>query len=302
MNQGQSNKLNMFEATSQLLESNDTIWNSNSVISTVVSAFDAHIDALNGSDQAQKTSTKGITETKAQAKMAMVNATMTLVNAGKAFASATSNTTLKNAMSHSKTEILHAIDTDADDICQNIHDALSPTTIITGLAPYGADANALQTQQTAINTFSALIGTPRATKAISMNATINIDQHFDDATTLLKDQLDPLMEQYQSSEAEFYNEYKAVRVIQNIGHRHTVILDGFIYNGTHASISGATVVLSGDAKHQKITDETGAYKFTRLHPGNYTIKVSAPGYATQTLAVEIAANGHFENDFVLIAG
>jgi hypothetical protein len=61
------------------------------------------------------------------------------------------------------------------------------------------------------------------------------------------------------------------------------------------------VELTGDAKHHKTTDATGHYKFTRLHPGTYTITVSRTGYATQTKTIVVKENGTVDTDFTLVA-
>lgn len=76
---------------------------------------------------------------------------------------------------------------------------------------------------------------------------------------------------------------------------------GFIYDNHSHALVGASVNLSGAATHHKTTNATGEYKFTRLHPGSFTITVSASGFVTQTKTVNVTANGTEHIDFTMVA-
>ena len=299
MNRDQINQLNMMDTCNQVLTTYNAAWSSNTAISAIVATFRSHLTALNANDTLQKTISTGVTQTKEEAKAAMATAAILTANGGKSYASVTGNTSLALEMNHNKTEILNAADTDADDICQNIHDNINP--FIANTAAYGVTAATQTNLQNAITAFSVLIGQPRQQIGIVAHATITIAQHFAAVNALLKNQLDTIMPQYQSSNAPFYNEYMSARIIVDIGHRHTVTLNGFIYDSHNQALNGASIALSGSAMHHKITDATGKYKFTRLHTGSFTLTVSKSGYVTQTKTVNVTANGTVENDFELVA-
>jgi hypothetical protein len=299
MNRVQINQLNMMDTVNQVLTTYNAVWSSNAAINAIVATYRSHLTALNANDTLQKTISTGVTQTKEQAKAAMVAAAILTANAGKAYAAVTGNTNLVAQMSHSKSEINAASDTDADDICQNIHDNLNP--FIANVTAYGATAATQTNLQNAINAFSILIGQPRQQIGIVAHATITIAQHFSAVNALLKNQLDTILLQYQSSNAPFYNEYVNARIIVDIGHRHTVTLEGFIYDNHSHAITGATVTLSGSASHHKVTNATGEYKFTRLHTGSYTLTISATGFVTQTKTVNITQNETLHTDFTMVA-
>lgn len=300
MNNRQTNTLNMYNAVSQFLNTYNAVWSGNATIAGMVTTFNGHISALNASDMAQKTITNGITQSKQQAKITMAKAAMVIAKAGKAYANATNNYVLAANFIFAQSDILRAKDTDADDICQGIHDALQP--FIASTAPYGANAASQTNLQNAINTFSALIGRPRSQRTIVINATLSIAERFEATNTLLKDQLDPIMVQFKTTNAPFYNQYKAARVIVDVGNHHTVILRGFIYDAsTNMAVANATVRVSGAANSAKITDATGIYNFVRLQPGDYTLTVSAPGYGMQTKSINVKEDGVVETDFKMIA-
>ena len=298
MNRHQINELNMYDAVEQLFNANTGIWSTNTAVSATFTTFTSHVNAINANDTVQKTSSIGTTVSKSNAQTAMAIAAVSVANAGKAYATATGNSVLFDAMNHTKSEIMQASDTDADDICQNIHDNITP--YIANTTAYGATAASLTNLQNLINTYSGLIGKPQLQKSIVSNATITLAQHFSASNALLKNQLDALMVQYQSINAVFYNQYTAVRVINDIGHRHSVILEGFIYDNNHHALAAAKVELTGDALHKKITDATGKYKFTRLHPGNYTFTIVAANFVTQTKNITVTANGTVHDDFTMV--
>lgn len=299
MNRHQINELNMYDAVEQLLLANAIIWNPNPAMTAAIQTFVSHLSAINANDTVQKTSSKGTTISKNTSKADMALAAISVANAGKAYASATGNAVLFDQMNKKKSDIMLAADTDADDICQNIHDDLQP--YIANTTAYGATTASLTNLQSLIGAYSAMIGKPALQKSIVANATISLVQHFAAINALLKNQLDPLMAQYQNSNAVFYNQYQSVRVINDIGHRHSVILHGFVYTSNDQALTGATVKVLDSTTHQKLTNATGEYKFSRLHTGAFTITVSAPGYITQTKNITVSENGTVNNDFIMIA-
>ncbi|MHB8403753.1 MAG: carboxypeptidase-like regulatory domain-containing protein, partial [Bacteroidia bacterium] len=287
MNREQINQLNMMDAVDQLLTTYNSVWSTNTAVSGIVTTFRGHLGALNVNDTLQRTISTGVSMTKDEAKAAMISAAIMTCHAGKAYASVAGNTDLYAQMKHTKSEIAVAADTDADGICQNIHDDLDPYIGFT--VAYGATTLTQSNLQNAINTFSGMIGKPRVQIGIVKNATLTIEQHLTASMNLLKDQLDGVLMQYATSNARFLNEYASVRVIVDIGHRHTVIFKGFIYDPTHNALEGVLVELTGAPhKHKKITDATGKYRFTRLHPGTYVITISKAGYVTQTKTITVS--------------
>ncbi len=67
---------------------------------------------------------------------------------------------------------------------------------------------------------------------------------------------------------------------------------GTVTDQTEAVVTGATVVLNGAAgfKRETKTDDKGAYSFTGLEAGNYTVVITAPNFAVRTLDYITLAN------------
>jgi len=300
MDKKQSNTFNMFKALLVVFNSFPTVWNSNATINAVIVAFQSLIGGLITDEQNQKTGTKGATQTKAQAMDALVTLAMSVADAGFAYAVSVNNMTLKVACTLKHSQLTRAKDVDVIALCQNVHDATNP--FAANLTTYGATAATITALQNAINTFSGITGQPAGAKAAVKVATQTIDQQVRAGKKMLKEQLDPLMTQFKTSSAMFYNQYRAAKEIGNNGHRKTVIFKGGAYTSTsaHAPIKGVTIVLSGGAHKIKITGIDGTYKFMKLKPGTYTLTVEATGYVTQTKTITVTSPQIIHADFILI--
>src|SRR5260370_15440999 len=60
---------------------------------------------------------------------------------------------------------------------------------------------------------------------------------------------------------------------------------GTVTDATQAVVTGATAVLTNaaGAKQQTQTDDKGAYSFTGLEAGTYTLSITAPNFAVKSL-------------------
>ena len=299
MDKTQSNAFNMFESVASTMNSFDTVWAANGVISAIVTNLQSGLSALLGGQQNQTAGSKGVTQTKSQARTILEGTAMAVASAGKAYAVSDNNLVLKETCSLTASGLDKAKDVDLIAICQNLYDAVNP--FAASLAPYGATSTSLSALQTAITTFTALTGKPASAIAAVSAATEGIEIEVKAIKTLLNEQLDPLMMQFKTSNPAFYNQYMASRVIHDIGIRHTVTFKGFIYSAGNVALPGALVKLAGAALHEKITGTTGAYEFTRLHTGTYIFQISAAGFVSQTKTIVVTENGTVETNFILVA-
>src|ERR1700744_3411663 len=154
MTRDQINQLNMMDTTDQVLSSFSSVWTPNTIMAGIISTWRSHLSAINTNDTLQKTISQGATLTKEEAMNNMVTSAVAAANAGKAYAGVTGNTDLLPKMSATKSQILKAADTDADDICQNIHDDLAP--FVANMAAYGVTPTTHTILQNNINAFSVL--------------------------------------------------------------------------------------------------------------------------------------------------
>ncbi|NVO03765.1 MAG: carboxypeptidase regulatory-like domain-containing protein [Bacteroidetes bacterium] len=273
----------MLDAELLTLTKFNTVWSGNPVMVAAVGSLQAKVNSINTQDQAQKASTKGITMTKEQAKTAMIDLAYSHIVAGKAYATATNNTLLKETLHYSHSDLKKLKDTDCDDVCQIVKDAVSP--FIASMANYGATAATLTALQNGINAFSAMIGKPRSQKAATVVATKTIDQYIRETRTINKESLDLIIEQYKTINPAFYKEYKSARMIVDIGSHFTTVLMGLILD-ENGPIENAVVKVRDTTKFKK-TDAKGSFKFLGLAEGGYVVEVTAPNNKAVSVKVKV---------------
>ena len=275
MNLKQTNELNMLEATLITLLKYNSVYSSNAVMVAAVNTLQGNINSLRAGDTAQTATAKGITMTKAQTKTAMVNIAFAHASAGIAYATSVGNTTLKQTLHFPHTTLEKAKDNDAYADCQAIHDAISP--YIGSMTPFGATATTLGTLQTDINNFGALIGKPRSQISAKAATTKTIKQLIIDSRNLNRGTLDPLMEQFKTSNVVFYNEYHTSRIIVDIGTHTETIIEGVVTNAANSPLAGILVKMTNTKKKKK-TKANGKFRFMKLQPIKYTVTATGQGY------------------------
>ena len=298
MDKTQSNAFNMFESVGVTMNTFHSAWTGNAIISAVVTNLQSGVSVLLGEQQSQTTGSKGITQTKAQARTTLEESALAIANAGRAYAVSVNNLVLKGSCNLTASGLSKAKDVDLIAACQNLYDAVNP--FATSLASYGATSASRSVLQTSITTFTTLTGQPASAIAAVSAATETIELQVKAIKTLLNEQLDPLMMQFKTSNPTFYKQYTASRVIHDIGVRHTVTFKGFIYSAANVALAGALVKLAGAAPHEKTTGADGFYEFARLHTGTYTLNVSATGYVSQTKTIVVTENSTVETNFTLV--
>jgi len=258
----------------QTMTKYNTTWSGNAIIVAAVNSIQSNVVTINSMDQLQKSTSKGITLTKEQAKINMVDLAFAHVAAGSAYATNNNNLTLKAALNYTITGLKRLKDAEANNVCQTIHDAVQP--VIASLASYGANATTLTNLQNDINAYAGLIGKPRSQVSAKAAATQSLKQILSQNKAILKNTLDPLMEQYKTSNAAFYKEYHTSRIIVNIGTHKETFLEGVVTDGTNP-LANVLVKVTG-TKKKKLTKKNGKFRFLHLNPQKYTVTATAQNY------------------------
>ena len=280
----QSNETAMFTSQLKTLMNFKPIWEGNPVMVTAVNSLKSGLDTLDAMNVAQKASTKGITQTKEQAKTSMINLTYGHIMAGRAYATSIGDLKLKDTLNYRNSTLLRLKDKEVYDVSQVVFNALLP--VIGDMDNYGATGATLDALKTSYITFGDMIGEPRTQKVITVEATKNIKDIINELRALNKDTLDPLMEQYKTSNKDFYDKYHLARKIIDIGHRTNTIVTGVITDGSNNPVRKALVTMRTTKKKKK-TGVNGKYKFMYVKPGPFIIDVSAQGYSSASVKVTI---------------
>ena len=284
MTQKQSDDILMFNTVKLVLIDNTPIWTASTPFTNAVGVLQTNLTAINKAIQAQQPNIKGATDTKAQDKDLLINKTVALAMAGKAYAVANTNTTLRQACMLTKTDLMHVNETGLAEICQNLYDQLNP--FIVSMNGYGVDTASQLTLQGLITGFMALPGTPRSVQSSSVAATENIVEEIINTKNLLDDQLDGLMEQYKETEATFYNAYHTARKKVTHGHRTKVVVEGMVTKAGATVANALVICMENGHEHKKITKENGAFHFLLNPPVSTLVTVSLTGFPDQVKTVD----------------
>jgi len=148
----------MYDAVILTLNSNSTTWNTNPAISAVVTAAQAQIASLNGSQTGQINNSRAYTLNKASIKTNLLTLALLHADAGRSFAAASNNVILQDELRTTQSFLFHLPDAQLAPYCQNIFNLVNP---ITGsLASYGVTATTIAALQSAINSFLSTVGQP----------------------------------------------------------------------------------------------------------------------------------------------
>ncbi len=84
---------------------------------------------------------------------------------------------------------------------------------------YGITAPMIAALETKVNKFDSSLGAREVGSNVSSFAFEQLDVMFKETDTLLKEQMDKIMVNFQDSDPQFYGEYVNCREIIDLGHR-----------------------------------------------------------------------------------
>ncbi len=302
MKQRQITGQNMYQSLVNLMNDNSSIWSGNPIISAVVANLISLLGLLNLAGTNQKNSTKGITQTKAQARSALILMALAHSAAGMAYAANVGNNTLKVQSKLTESKLQRATDVDFAAICMALYTLLNP--LAGSLSSFGANAATLLAFKNAITAYQPVSQTPKTARAIHRATTTNVAAQVTSIDTLVKEQLDTLMVQYKTTNVDFYNAYMDLRHAATTSHHlKTVGIVFHIKTAASVALENAEIKLTSTkgAKRNKLSKLDGSQHVTRLKPATYTITVSLPGYVTQTQTITANAPQKLTVNFVMVA-
>lgn len=162
-----------------------------------------------------KNSATGKLEVRDETENVLVELLIPVCGALTAYASSVQNTELFEKAKIKKSALYRLRDNDllikAKSIAALAQESLSD------LADFAVNAETLTALQTAINHFEAAVADVGSSTANRTGARIAVYDGFDAADSLLKNQIDQLMESVKKTNVKLFNEYLAARVINDLG-------------------------------------------------------------------------------------
>lgn len=279
MNARQEAKLNMYRAVLQQSEENTQLIQSVPAFEAAMAAFKTSVAAVLSTVQQQLQVTSGATVSKAAAKKDLCTFTVDVAAAMFAYASATGNLVLKEQSRITLSELLRAKDEVLTPRCRNYFDLAKNNA--DALRDYGITEALITSFKNALDNYSTAVPTPR--NAIAQRAAYrkNLGELVKQADGILKERLDKLVKNFKTSGGAYYNAYKSNRTILNPGKTVTQLKIS-VTTGAGTAIPGAELEVVEQGQVFK-SNTKGNILVKPVSPGTYTLKISAPGYETQTL-------------------
>lgn len=257
----------------------------------------------------QKVSKKGVTDSKNTLKESLIVLTADYARKLGVYAKFTNNAILAQEVKFTEGKLRQAADTAVRDFAQIVYSRAQP--IIASLATYGITAATQAGLLTAINSYNATIGRPKASLTERTQVTKLLDAHFKTAETALAG-MDAAVEIVRLTQPAFYAGYKNARRVVLTG-RGSLAAKGRVTDAqTGEPVMGAEVLFAldgdtGKAKSargaaegvSKKTAAKGGFNIKSLPSGVYTVTVKKVGYADQTARVAVADGELAEVNFVL---
>ena len=209
------NKLSMYHAVKGVCNDHQVVWNGMPAFANAFSSFDTKIGEIEAAADIQSGVVTGITKDKQKEEDEMIAMAVKIAGAVFAYASINGKNELKDRVDYSKSAMSKARDSELLSICRNILNVANEH--VDFLADFGITAEKLTTFDGEIADFADALSKPREAITRRSEATSRLVELFFEADNILKEQMDPLMEMYKDSNRDFYNQYKAARMIIDLG-------------------------------------------------------------------------------------
>jgi hypothetical protein len=281
MTDSQENKLTMYQAVLALLASFISIWTGKPVIVAAKTFIEDRIARIRLYRQIQEKDTKGITISKDAIETNLIKATLKVVDGLVPHATATNNQELLKSIDYKPSDLKYTRDNYLIDKCKlvyNTADALRHE-----LESYEVTDVDIMAISTLLGQYEIIVPAKRVSVTAQKVATAGIKTEIKEIDLHLKNNLDNLMLMFRSNKPDFYDGYKASRIIINLGQRTTgskTIYSGTVLNfSTGLPEAGVTVTITETGKFL-VTGADGRFSFALTKGGTFTLKAEKAGFTT----------------------
>ncbi len=218
MTSNQSNKYTMYRSTVELLEKNTAKTGALPAFEASFGKFDSLVDQIGEKDKERMTKTPGKANARDETEDALVLGTLIVSSALTAYASSTGNAQLKGAVKVSESQLRYVRTNEQLNLAKMVVDLA--TANLAALGPFGVTQAMLDDLKSRIAAYDAATKQVSSGMAERVGARTAVSDLFNQADQILKDEVDRMMQFFRVSAPEFYNDFRAARVIKDIGVRH----------------------------------------------------------------------------------
>lgn len=212
------NRFTMYRAVESLLDANTAKTAGMTIFATKLDEFKVAIEAILEKDENRNNATKGMTADKKAKRDDMIEDAAVLAAKLRALGNDTSDPRLVEIGDLKRSDLERQRDTQLLSTVQGLINAADANAA--ALVPYGVTAAMIAGVGTKRNTYNASLGGKEVSFEVKGAAYTALLGLFETADNILKKSIDDLMEGFNKTDNEFYNQYKLAREIRDIGVRH----------------------------------------------------------------------------------
>jgi hypothetical protein len=218
MNKPEENKLSMYDAVLNLLEANAAVTGTLPAFAQAETEFQTVVGNIKAKETQLNEAVAGVTNSKHNAENEMIEDVLKAANALFVFAKRQNDEELKaiSDINHSKLKKLR--DTELVGKARSITDKAN--TNIAALNDFGITPEFVTALTEKTDAYESSLGNQAAGFAGKSAARQSLSELFTNADSILKDELDNMVELLKESNGDFYNTYKSARSIKDLGMRH----------------------------------------------------------------------------------
>ena len=256
---------------------NAAVWTSFARLVTEITNFVSLNSSLSNYLQQHQADIKGVTQTKNDAFMAMVNIVVNKAAKAYVWAADTANANLMQIFDVQKSDFLSISETKAYNQIKNIRDALSAN--IASMASVQLAAADVTAVNAAITAYQNTIGTTGAAQTHKTEGTKAIDAVMVpiDKSLVIIDKL--IVSSYTATKPDMVKEYLANRALEKLPTHHSGLSIHITDAETGADLEGAILAVNGKTD---TSDIDGMAEIIKVKPGTYNMSITLADYVTQT--------------------
>jgi len=215
MNKHEENKVTMFRAVLNLLQSNRKMLTDQvPVFDELIDEYDADVRNVNAKNEKHQTVAAGATDKKTAAEEALVDETVALCRPCYSYASRQQDPELQARLNVTESDLTRMRDTELLRTTRGLLELME--SLQEELAKYNVTSDRLDNYGTLTETYGSSMDNRETLSGVQKAAREALTEAIHETDTLLKEQIDPLVENFRTIDREFYNQYQAVRAIKDL--------------------------------------------------------------------------------------
>ena len=218
MTKNEENKFSSYRVVISVLDENQSIISRLPALCSALTKLKSYYSDLSERDIDYTTSTSGKTNAKNLIKDELIDKLAPLTDTLFSFASHNNNEQLKAKCHVSRTKLKSMRASDLLSKSKIIHDLANAN--ITELAEYGVTAARLTDLLNKTSEYNDALNIKDTGFTNKSAARLTLSQLFDSTDKILKDEIDPLIENFRETDKIFYDKYQAARVVKDLGLGH----------------------------------------------------------------------------------